>query len=378
MFIKISFKSLLVTSLAMMFIASSCNNGTKDTAATASTSTSGVDTASVKIAEDAFLFGYSLAIMDITRKKLTNYETPGPNGAPINQFGNKNSFPDYTFKDVVRPNADTYYSLAFCDLAKEPLVFSIPASNGRYYLMPMLDAYTNVFNSPGTRTTGDGAGNYLLTGPKWTGTVPAGITQIKAPTDIIWIAGRIKCDGKADGEKIVIPFQKKLVLTPLSAWGKPYTAPKGAVDATVPKEDPNNFIGSMPIDKFFNYVNELMVNNPPATEDKAAMDLFAKIGVAPGAKFDINKFDTATQAAMQEIPKKVYAAFDQELAKPKQLFNGWNILIKPVEPSTSGSKDVLSYRLSIASNGSATLMVTSQNRQPISFDGYVTLPEKEN
>jgi hypothetical protein len=57
---------------------------------------------------------------------------------------------------------------------------------------------------------------------------------------------------------------------------------------------------------------------------------------------------------------------------------GWNILIKPVEPSTSGSKDVLSYRLSIAASGSASLMVTSQNRQPISFDGYVTMPEKEN
>jgi hypothetical protein len=327
--IKLSFKSLLATGLAFMLIATSCNNGTKDATTTgAATTAGGVDTASVKIAEDAFAFGYSLAIMDITRKKLTNYEVPSQNGAPINQFANKNSFPDYTFKDVVRPNADTYYSTAFCDLSKEPLVFSIPASNGRYYLMPILDAYSNVFNSPGTRTTGDKAGNYLITGPKWTGTVPTGVTQIKSPTDLIWILGRIRCDGKTDGEKVVIPFQKKLNLTPLSAWGKPYTAPKGTIDATVPKEDPNTIVGTMPIDKFFNYVNELMVNNPPAAEDKAAMELFAKIGVAPGAKFDFSKFDTATQAAMQEIPKKVYAAFDQELAKPKQLFNGWNILIK--------------------------------------------------
>lgn len=320
---KRTLTKVVVVCMAFAASMSSCKKN-EDTAAAAGDA---VDTTAVATAEKAFLYGYSLVIMDLTRKKLTNYVKPESHGAPINQFGNMSSFPDYTFKDVVRPNADTYYSTAFCDLSKDALVFSVPATNGRYYMVPMLDAYSNVFNSPGSRTTGDKAGTFLITGPKWSGTVPAGMQQIKAPTEMIWILGRIQCNGKEDGIKVVIPIQKQLKLTPLSSWGKAYTAPDGTVDATIPKEDPNAIVGSMPIDQFFNYANQLMVNNAPAAADAPALAEFAKIGVAPGGKFDLSKFNSATQAAMNEIPKKVYAAFNEQLAKPKNLVNGWNILI---------------------------------------------------
>ena len=311
--------------LAFCILLSSC--GKKDE--TGKTDSKGADSVTVKTAEEAFLFCYSLAIMDITRRKLTNATTPGTSAAPINQFANMSAFPDYKFKDVVRPNADTYYSTAFCDLSKEPLVLSLPNTNDRYYLMPMLDAYSNVFSSPGKRTTGTEAGNFLIAGPKWNGTAPAGMKEvIKSPTDMIWILGRIQCNGAADGEKVVIPIQKNIKLIPLSSWGKDYTPPAGTIDPTVPKDDPNNTVLNMPIDQFFNYANGLMVNNPPASADKPAMDAFAKIGVGPGAKFDMSKFTPEVQAALKGIPKKVYAAFDKELAQPKKLYNGWNILIK--------------------------------------------------
>ena len=318
-------KNLLIVLFSVCVLLSSC--GKKDDKPTADSM--GKDSTTIKTAEEAFLYCYSLVIMDITRKKLTNTETPGANAAPINQFANKSEYPDYTFTDVVRPNADTYYSSAFLDLSKDALVLSLPNTNDRYYLMPMLDAYSNVFSSPGKRTTGTEAGNFLITGPDWKGTVPEGMKeQIKAPTNMVWILGRIQCNGKEDGEKVVIPIQKKLKLTPLSAWGKEYTEPKGTIDPTVPKQDPNNTVLNMPIDQFFNYANTLMVSNPPKPEDKAAMDKFKTIGVAPGGKFDLSKFDAATQTAMKEIPKKVYAGFDQALAKPEKLINGWNIMMK--------------------------------------------------
>ncbi len=318
-------KKILLLPIAVLFLLTSC--GKKDESTGSKTGTA--DSTTIKTAEDAFLYCYSLVIMDITRKKLTNTETPLPNAAPINQFANMSSFPDYKFKDVVRPNADTYYSTAFCDLSKEPLVLSLPNTNDRYYLMPMLDAYSNVFSAPGKRTTGTEAGNFLIAGPKWSGTAPDGMKEvIKAPTDLIWILGRIQCNGAADGEKVVIPIQKKIKLVPLSSWGKEYTAPKGIIDPTVPKTDPNNTVLNMPIDEFFNYANKLMVNNPPKPEDKPAMDKFAQIGVGPNMKFDLSKFDAAAQTALKGIPKKVYAAFDEQLAKPPKLQNGWNIQIK--------------------------------------------------
>ncbi len=317
--------------LTASFIFSSCGKKEDKTADSKGNkeSAGANDSATVKTAEEAFLFAYPLVIMDYTKRKLTNYETATQDGAPINQFANKNTFPDYTFKDVVRPNADTYYSTAFCDLSKDALVLSIPNTNDRYYLMPMLDAYSNVFSSPGKRTTGTEAGDFLISGPNWKGTVPSGIKeQIKSPTDMIWILGRIQVNGKQDGEKNVIPIQNKLKLTPLTSWGKEYTALKGTIDPTVPKEDPNSIVKNMPIDEFFNLANKLMTNNPPAAADKDAIAKFSKIGVSAGAKFDLTKFDAVTQNAMKEIPKKVYAAFDKELAQPKKLINGWNILIK--------------------------------------------------
>lgn len=291
--------------------------------------TKSIDTISVKLAEEAFIFTLPLAMMEITKRKFTNYEVPSELGAPINQFSNKNEFPDFKFRKYALPNTDTYSSSAFCDVTNDAIVLSLPATNGRYYFMSALDAYSNVFFSPGTRTTGNNAGNYLITGPKWSGTVPAGIKEhIKSPTVIFWLLGYFQVNSKEDGESFVIPIQNKLKITPLTSWGKEYSPPQGKIDPTVSKEDPNTIIRYIRIDEYFQFVNKLMEENPPKSEDKAAMNLFAKIGVIPGEKFDVNKFNSETLAEMKNIPSKVFNTFYEELLKPKQLQNGWNIMMK--------------------------------------------------
>jgi hypothetical protein len=173
-------------------------------------------------AEDAYIYGYPLVLMDVTRAKMTNVPHALGMGAPINQFASVKTFPDATFTDVVSPNADTLYTQAWLDLSKEPLVLSVPDTHGRYYLMPMLDAWTNVFASPGKRTTGTGKGNFAITGPGWTGSLPVGVKEIKSPTDMVWVIGRTQANGKADFPA-VNAIQAQYKLTPLSEWGKPYT-----------------------------------------------------------------------------------------------------------------------------------------------------------
>ena len=118
-------------------------------------------------AAEAFLFGYPLVSMDLTGAVMTNVPSASEGNAPINQFSHRRAFPDASFTAVVSPNADTLYSTAVLDLASEPIVLATPACAGRYYLMPLLSAWTECSSlaSPGTRTTGDGAGAFAIAGP---------------------------------------------------------------------------------------------------------------------------------------------------------------------------------------------------------------------
>ncbi|MBK8829826.1 MAG: DUF1254 domain-containing protein [Saprospiraceae bacterium] len=285
------------------------------------------DTTIIKTAEAAFVFAMPLALMDISRKKLTNFESPvDGKGGPGNQMVHFTKFPDANFRDVVRPNADTYYNTASLDLSSDAMVLEVPNTNGRYYLLPMLDAWTNIFISPGKRTTGTEAQKYLISGPKWKGTVPEGLEEIKAPTNLVWMIGRLQVNSAEDGKKVVVPLEKQIKLTPLASYGKPYTAPKGTIDPNVPASSPNEQLENMSIVDFFNYVNALMVANPPAAADAPVLAEFAKIGVGPGMKFDPAAFDSVTLAALNNVPRQVVTMIKEGVAKGlKAPVNGWSM-----------------------------------------------------
>jgi hypothetical protein len=188
------------------------------------------------IGVNAYLYFYPLVTVDITRRVGTNVEAGKiPGFGPANMFHSFAAFPTADFKSVVRPNFDTLYSSAFLDMTKEPVIVSAPDTNGRYYLLPMLDMWTDVFASPGWRTTGTQAGNFLITPPGWNGTVPSGMTRIDAPTPYVWIIGRTKTDGPYDA---VHKIQAGYKVTSLSHWGKTPIPPTVTVDPSVDMKTP--------------------------------------------------------------------------------------------------------------------------------------------
>ena len=144
----------------------------------------------------------------------------------MNQFAHIPAFPDATYSDVVRPNVDTLYSLMWFDVSQGPLLISVPDPGGRYYLLQMCDMWTDVFDSPGTRTTGSGPQVLAIAGSGWQGQLPADATLIHSPRLIGWVLGRTQTDGKADYDA-VRRFQAGLNAIPLSQWGKPYRPPAG-------------------------------------------------------------------------------------------------------------------------------------------------------
>jgi hypothetical protein len=257
-----------------------------------------------EIAVEAYAFGYPLVLMDVTRQMMTAVPKAGALKAPVNQFIHVREFPDPTFTDVVSPNADTLYSTAWLDLTKEPIILSVPDVGKRYYLMEMLDAWTNVFAAPGTRTTGNGRGDFAIVGPQWKGTLPAGVKEIKSPTNMVWLLGRTQTNGKED-YAAVRAIQDQYKLTPLSAWGKDYKPPDNApvaagIDVKTP---PVEQVAKMDAATFYARLNTLMKDNPPANADASAVNSIAAIGVAPGTTFDLKSLDPAVAKSVAEARK---------------------------------------------------------------------------
>jgi len=219
------------------------------------------------IGVDAYVYLYSLVTMDITRKQLINVVPGVPFRGPMNTFVNVPTFPPADLKVVVRPNFDTLYSLAWLDLTKEPMVVSAPDTGGRYYLLPMLDMWTDVFASPGWRTTGTQAGSWAVVPPGWSGNLPAEVGRIDAPTPYVWIIGRTKTDGPPDYDA-VHKVQAGYKITPLSQWGHPAQPVAAVVDPTVDmKTPPKTQVDTMPAGKFFAYAAELLKLHPPHVTD---------------------------------------------------------------------------------------------------------------
>ncbi len=256
------------------------------------------------IGVQAYLYFYSLVTMDLTRKQLTNVVKAGGGiYAPMNTFANIPEYPTADMKVVVRPNFDTLYSSAWLDLTKEPMIVSVPDTHGRYYLLPMLDMWTDVFASPGWRTTGTQAGDYAVMPPGWSGSLPAGVVRIDAPTPYVWIIGRTKTDGPADYDA-VHKIQAGFKITPLSSWGKAAEPVVGAVDPGIDmKTPPKIAVDTMPAGKFFAYAAEILKLQPPHITDQPILAQMQRIGIERGKSFDIDKVDPAIKAGLETAPE---------------------------------------------------------------------------
>jgi hypothetical protein len=278
------------------------------------------------IAVDAYIYFYPLVTMDVTRKQLTN-KPPGSGslGGPMNTFANADAFPSADFKAVVRPNFDTLYSSGYLDLTKEPMVVSVPDTGGRYYLLPILDMWSDVFASPGWRTTGTQAGNFLVTPRGWSGAVPAGFAQIEAPTPYVWIIGRTKTDGPPDYDA-VHKIQAGYKITPLSEWGKPPKPVEIKIDPSVDmKTPPKTQVDTLSGDKYFTYAAELLKLHPPHLTDQPIVARMKRISIEPGKSFDMSKVDPVMKKALEDAPAAAQNLMAWKVPTIARVVNYWSM-----------------------------------------------------
>jgi hypothetical protein len=278
------------------------------------------------IGVDAYLYFYPLLSMDITRRQFTNVE-PGKvfGKGPMNMFVNVPEYPPADFKGVVRSNFDTLYSIAWLDLTAEPLIVSAPDTAGRFYLLPMLDMWTDVFASPGSRTTGTEAASFLVTPPGWTGAVPNGLIRLAAPTPYVWVIGRTKTDGPPDYEA-VHKIQAGYNVTPLSRWGRTPEPVTVKIDPGVDmKTPPKVQVDTMPAAKYFTYAAELLKLHPPHGTDQPIIAQMKRIGIEPGKSFDFDKLELAVRNAVESTPEDARQLMNWKLATLARVVNGWSM-----------------------------------------------------
>ena len=280
-----------------------------------------------EIAREAYVYLYPLVTMDVTRRQATNAEAGKLVGrAPMNVFSHAPEFPPATLRDVVRPSFDTLCSTAWLDLTSGPVVVSVPDTGGRYYLLPMLDMWTDVFAVVGKRTTGTGAGSFAVTPPGWRGTLPAGVSRIDAPTPHVWIVGRTQTNGAADYEA-VHAVQAGYALVPLSGWGKEPKPPAAVtVDPNVDmKNEPRKQVNSMPAARYFSYAAELMKLDPPHVADQPIVARMRRLGLEPGKSFDFDEADPSVQRALAEGAADGLRAMEIKAASLAPVVNGWQM-----------------------------------------------------
>lgn len=279
-----------------------------------------------QIALDAYIYGYSLITTEVTRVQMSNVDKVEGLHAPAGQFINIKRYPPADFRGVSAPNADTLYSLTWLDLA-EPQVFSHPDMGKRFYLFEMVDLWMTAFDSPGARTAGGQAANYLITGPGWTGKVPAGMKQIKCATRYMVILGRTYADGTDQDYAAVNALQAQYKIVPLSAYGKPYTYQAPPVD---PKpgfsmtDKPQSVILNMDTSAYFNMMTRLMAEAaPPAARDAPMLARMEKIGLVPGKPFHMAKLRPADQAALKDLGRVALQRIEASKDAMGALVNGW-------------------------------------------------------
>ena len=215
------------------------------------------------------------------------------------------------------------YTEAWLDVSAEPWVFSIPEIGDRYYIMPMLDGFSEVFAVSSSLLNGGKAQTYAITGPGWSGTLPQGVTQVKSSTAMVWILGRIYCTGTPEDYAAVHALQDKFSVVPLSAYGKPYTPPTAVVDPSIDmKTSGRTLVNDLDIDAYFTRLAKLLKTNPPKPEDAVLVERMAKIGLVPGQDFDPNKLSSRDRVAIKAVPK--LALVEMGLRMKKQpTTNGW-------------------------------------------------------
>ncbi|MCX4098833.1 DUF1254 domain-containing protein [Nocardia sp. alder85J] len=309
----LSRRSLFGAALAASAGLAGCGTGDRKAAPTMTgNSVTGAAGDPVAVATDAYIFGYPLVLMDVTRE----------HSGTANALYHARALPTAADHAVVRMNLDTLYTSAWLDLRAEPMVLEVPDMGpDRYWLMQLLDAWTNTAHHPSSLKPqlrqGQSSFAYAIIGPGWSGALPDTVTRLDMPTATAWLIGRTQVNGPDDLDAVHV-LQDRITLAPLSAWtaGRA-VAVTGATMAT--GTPPPKLVAELDGPAFFTRMCAVLAANPTATADDTEMKRFAAIGVRPGGSVAGQPVDALNQGVA--AAQKRLQEYHDPAARNE---NGWN------------------------------------------------------
>lgn len=279
----------------------------------------------LEFAVDAYVYLYPLVLLDLTRRLMTSVD--GPGRAPANVFAHVRPALPGGFRDVVRPSFDVLCSFAWLDVSRGPVIVSVPDAGDGYYLLPMIDMWSDLVAVPGTRTGGNWPADYAVVGPKWEGDLPEHARRIDVPTPHVWIVARIQPDGRAPGARD--DFQSGLTITPLSRFGRHRhlwlhrgRRPDPFVDL---EATPVEQVDAMSAPEFFTRGAELLRRNPPHVHDHAVLQRIERIGLVAGEHLDLRALPRAVSESLTPALARGRFELHSRLRRLGQVRNGWQV-----------------------------------------------------
>ncbi len=277
---------------------------------------------------EEYVYGFPLVMMSETSRAVTAVPKAGQYYAPYNQFLRMRGYVDPDYRLVVRISRNSLWSASALDLGPEPVIVTVPDCKDVPIAVRWLNLWTDVFETAGSRTGPSYAGDFLIVGPGWNGTPPANMKQVaRSSTRYAWVLVEMAANGPQDFPKIN-GLQDQLKITPLSAWGKPYTPPDNVpVDPTVDNTAlPYDQLRLMTGEMFFKKLALLLKDNPPYPDDSKMIERLKKLGIEPGKEFDPSKLDPAVRKGINKAPFEVWKQFASG-PYSMDLPNGWGNML---------------------------------------------------
>jgi hypothetical protein len=275
---------------------------------------------------DAYIYAYPMVLMEVTRRVSTGVTSAADGRAPMNQFGHKTAFPDAHTPDTRWPSTDTLYSSLWYDVSAQPLVVRIPDAGNRYYVLSLLDMWTDTYASRGTRVIGDRPQTFAIVGPYWRGSLPPGVDIVRSPTSTGWVLAHVQTNGSAD-YSAVNGFQTGMTTMPYAGAGQPYPPQPSLLNFAVnPQMSPAQQVANMDANTYFSIFFDTLRNNPPHANDYPILDRMRRIGLGNGP-FVFNQLDPAVQQALTQAGPEAGKRIADQVAFLGTSLNGWRMVV---------------------------------------------------